>query len=117
MSSYTIYGIKNCDTVQKAVTWLKNKNIGFEFHDYKKEGISPGKLKEWCKQTGWEKLVNKKGTTFRQLDDETKNKITNEAAAIALMTEKTSVIKRPVIEKDGKFLVLGFDIKEYENLL
>ncbi|MFL5729808.1 MAG: ArsC/Spx/MgsR family protein, partial [Cytophagaceae bacterium] len=64
----------------------------------------------------WEKLANKRGTTFRDLDDKIKDSITNESAAIALMTEKTSIIKRPVIEKNGKFLVLGFDPKEYEKI-
>jgi arsenate reductase len=117
MASCTVYGIKNCDTVKKATDWLKKNKIDFEFHDYKTQGITSDKLKEWCKQTGWERLVNKKGTTFRQLDEKTKNSIINEAAAISLMTEKTSVIKRPVIEKNGKFLLLGFDLKEYEKLL
>jgi arsenate reductase (glutaredoxin) len=117
MAHCTVYGIKNCDTVKKATDWLKKNKIDFEFHDYKTQGISTDKLKDWCNQTGWEKLVNKKGSTFRQLDEETKSKITNETAAISLMTEKTSVIKRPVIEKNGKFLVLGFDPKEYEKLL
>jgi Spx/MgsR family transcriptional regulator len=115
MSSYTVYGIKNCDTVKKAADWLKKAKIDFEFHDYKTQGISKSKLKEWCGQTSWEKLVNKKGSTFRQLEEETKNKLTNEAAAIAIMEKKTSLIKRPLIEKDGKFLMLGFDVKEYEQ--
>ena len=115
MSSYTVYGIKNCDTVKKATDWLIKAKIDFEFHDYKTQGISNSKLKEWCRQTGWEKLLNKKGSTFRQLEEKTKNNITNETAAIAIMEKMTSLIKRPVIEKNGKFLVLGFDLKEYEQ--
>jgi arsenate reductase (glutaredoxin) len=115
MSAYIIYGIKNCDTVKKALNWLNQKNIAFEFHDYKSKGISGGKLKEWCKQTGWESLVNKKGTTWRQLDEKVKNKIVNEAEAIQLMMEKTSIIKRPLIEKDQKIVVLGFDMAEYSK--
>jgi arsenate reductase len=115
MNSYIIYGIKNCDTVKKALNWLNQKNIAFDFHDYKTKGISEGKLKEWCKQTGWESLVNKKGTTWRQLDEKVKNKIVNESEAIQLMMEKTSIIKRPLIEKGQKMVVLGFDIDEYSK--
>ncbi|MFZ6012286.1 MAG: ArsC family reductase [Bacteroidota bacterium] len=109
----TIYGIKNCNTVKSALDWLKKKKIDFEFHDYKAKGITDAKLKDWSKQVGWESLVNKRGTTWRQLDELTQSKITNEAAAINLMKEKTSVIKRPLIEKDGKVVALGFDEKEY----
>ena len=117
MNSYIVYGIKNCDTVKKALQWLNQKKISFEFHDYKSKGISAGKLKEWCKQTGWESLVNKKGTTWRQLEEEVKNKITGEPAAIALMIGKTSLIKRPLIEKEGKIAALGFDEKAYSKNL
>lgn len=110
-----IYGIKNCDTVKKALTWLKNKKVDFEFHDYKTNGISEQKLKEWSKQVGWESLVNKRGTTWRQLEESAQAKITNEAAAIALMKDKTSIIKRPLIEKDGKVVALGFDESAYKS--
>jgi Spx/MgsR family transcriptional regulator len=112
-----VYGIKNCNTVKSALDWLKKKNIEFEFHDYKAKGISDAKLKAWAKQVGWEILVNKRGTTWRQLDEAIQKKVTSEASAIALMQEKTSVIKRPLIEKDGKVLVLGFDEVEYRSLL
>ena len=64
-----LYGIKNCNTVKSAIDWLKRKNVEFEFHDYKSKGITEAKLKEWIKQVGWESLVNKRGTTWRQLDD------------------------------------------------
>jgi arsenate reductase len=111
-----VYGIKNCNTVKTALDWLRANNIEFEFHDYKAKGITPEKLKGWIKQIGWERLVNKKGTTWRQLDDDVKSKITNEVSAVGLMVEKTSVIKRPLMEKDGKVLTLGFDEKEYERI-
>lgn len=104
-----VYGIKNCNTVKSAVDWLRRNKIDFEFHDYKKSGITEAKLKEWINQIGWEKLVNKRGTTWRQLDEATQAKIRNEASAIRLMMEKTSVIKRPLIEKDGKVVGLGFE--------
>ena len=104
-----VYGIKNCDTVKKALTWLKAKGIDFEFHDYKTQGISETKLKVWCEQVGWETLLNKKGTTWRKLDEASQASVTNAASAIKIMVANTSVIKRPVIEKNGKVLVVGFD--------
>jgi Spx/MgsR family transcriptional regulator len=105
----TVYGIKNCNTVKKAVDWLQQNNVEFEFHDFKSKGITDAKLKEWCAQTGWESLVNKRGTTWRQLDPKVQAKITNQTAAISLMKDKTSVIKRPVVESGGKIVALGFD--------
>jgi Spx/MgsR family transcriptional regulator len=111
----TLYGIKNCNTVKKAIDWLKKNKIDFEFHDYKTQGITEAKLKEWNKQVGWESLVNKRGTTWRQLDEKEQNKITNASAAIALMREKTSIIKRPLIEENGRVLALGFDEEEYKK--
>lgn len=115
-NTITVYGIKNCDTVKKALTWLNDHNVQYEFHDFKSKGITDAKLKDWCKQVGWESLVNKKGMTWRQLDDDAKNAVTNEKAAIALMKEKTSVIKRPVVERTGKVMLLGFDEKAYKEV-
>jgi arsenate reductase (glutaredoxin) len=112
----TLYGIKNCNTVKNAVTWLNNKKVEFEFHDYKSKGITEEKLKAWSKQVGWESLVNKRGTTWRQLDETTQQKITNEKAAIALMMDKTSVIKRPLVEENGKVVALGFDESVYRQV-
>jgi len=110
-----VYGIPNCDTVKKATIWLKNKGIAYEFHDYKKLGISQAKLEEWLTQVSYETLVNRKGTTFKGLSDEEKSKIVDNASAIALMLEKTSVIKRPVVESD-KILAVGFKEDEYEMI-
>jgi arsenate reductase len=112
----TVYGIKNCNTVKTALDWLKSNNIEFEFHDYKAKGISEAKLKDWARQVGWESLLNKRGMTWRQLDEAAQKKVTNENSAIALMREKTSVIKRPLIENDGKVMTLGFDEKAYAKL-
>jgi Spx/MgsR family transcriptional regulator len=109
-----VYGIKNCNTVKNALDWLKKNKVTFEFHDYKKSGVTASKLEDWSKQVGWESLVNKRGTTWRQLDESVQNKITNEKAAIALMIEKTSVIKRPLIEVKNKVVLLGFDESEYK---
>ena len=99
--------LKCCQTVSQ---W-------WAFHDYKKSGITAAKLADWSKQVGWESLVNKRGTTWRQLDESVQKKITTEKAAIALMIEKNSVIKRPLIEEKGKVIVLGFDEMEYEKKL
>jgi len=112
-----VYGIKNCNTVKSAVEWLTKNKIEFEFHDYKKSGITASKLSDWSRQVGWESLVNKRGTTWRQLDEASQKKVTNEKSAIALMLEKTSVIKRPLIEKNGKVVLLGFDEDEYKKKL
>lgn len=111
--AYTVYGIRNCNTVKSALDWLKKKNVEFEFHDYKSKGITEAKLRAWSKQVGWENLVNKRGTTWRQLDENVQNKVTNESSAIDLMMEKTSVIKRPLVEEGGKVVTLGFDETDY----
>lgn len=110
-----IYGIKNCNTVKSSLEWLRKKKIEFEFHDYKTKGITEAKLKEWSSQVGWERLVNKRGTTWRQLDGAAQRKVTSEKSAIELMMEKTSVIKRPLIERNGKVIALGFDEAEYRK--
>ena len=109
-----VYGIPNCDTVKKSLTWLKENGIEYEFHDFKKLGIAEQKLKEWASQTGWEPLVNKKGLTWRNLDQQVKDSVISDKAAFALMQEKTSVIKRPVLETNGKIL-LGFDEDAYKK--
>jgi Spx/MgsR family transcriptional regulator len=112
-----VYGIKNCNTVKSAIDWLNKNKVEFEFHDYKKSGITEVKLGEWCKQVGWESLVNKRGTTWRQLEEAVQKKVMNEKSAIALMIEKTSVIKRPLIEENGKVVLLGFDEASYKQAL
>ena len=110
-----LYGIPNCNTVKKARTWLTENGIEIPFHDFKKQGVSEELLKAWLKQVGWEKLVNRQGTTWRQLPDEAKAAVCDDAGAIRLMLEKSSVIKRPVLETDGK-IILGFDQATYQSL-
>jgi len=112
-----IYGIKNCNTVKSAIDWLNKNKVEFEFHDYKKSGITEAKLREWSTQVGWESLVNKRGTTWRQLDEVIQKKVIDEKSAISLMMEKTSVIKRPLIEKNSKVVLLGFDEATYSQKL
>jgi len=107
-----VYGITNCNTVKKALDWFKANNVAYEFHDFKKLSISADKLAEWSAKVGYEKLMNKQGLTWRQLDPAVKDGITNQQAAFDLLQQKTSIIKRPVIE-DGDFLFLGFDEATY----
>ena len=112
-----VYAIPNCNTVKKALDWLKAHKVAYEFHDYKKKGIAATQLTSWSKQIGWEALINKKGATWRQLPKETQESITSQKAAINLMIEKTSIIRRPLIEEDEKILTLGFDENEYKKAL
>ena len=104
--SITIYGIKNCDTMKKARAWLDSHGVAYEFHDYKAAGAPKEKLKAWCDELGWETLLNRAGTTFRNLPEAEKKGL-NERKAIALMLAQPSMIKRPVLEMKGKLLV-GF---------
>ncbi|WP_416796513.1 ArsC family reductase [Ciceribacter azotifigens] len=102
----TIYGIKNCDTMKKARTWLAEHGVDYAFHDYKSSGIDRGSVERWCDAAGWETVLNRAGTTFRNLPDTEKGNIDRERA-IALMLEQPSMIKRPVLETGGRVLV-GF---------
>ncbi|MHA6316204.1 ArsC family reductase [Altererythrobacter sp. CAU 1778] len=110
-----LYGIPNCDTVKKARKWLDTQGIAYEFHDYKKEGVDGEALSRWADAVGWEVLLNRRGTTFRKLDEADKEDI-DRAKALALMEEHPSMIKRPVVEKAQRVLV-GFTQSEWENAL
>jgi len=109
-----LYGIPNCDTVKKARTWLTERGIEYDFHDYKKQGVEPARLDAWFKKVGWEPFLNRSGTTWRKLDDVRKASVTSAAAAKALMREQPSVIRRPVVEVGAKLLV-GFDPQRYSE--
>lgn len=106
--STRIYGIKNCDTMKKALAWLDAAGIAYDFHDYKKAGIDSDTLARWIKAVGHETLINKRGTTWRKLTPEQQD-IASDSAAIALMQAQTSVIRRPVVESAGGELLVGFD--------
>lgn len=110
-----LYGIPNCDTVRKARKWLDAEARDYTFHDYKKEGVDAARLMEWADALGWEVLLNKRGTTFRKLDEADKADIDRDKA-IALMVEHPSLIKRPVVEYGGGVLV-GFKADEWEAAL
>ena len=111
-----LYGIPNCNTVKKARDWLNANHIGYEFHDFKKQGIDEATIQGWLTQYPWEKLVNRAGLTWRGLDETVKSSIKDNASAVALMQAKTSIIKRPLLVKDGKILALGFDENLYKEI-
>jgi arsenate reductase len=112
-----LYGIPNCNTVKKARDWLENNSIAYEFQDFKKIEVTSDLLENWLTQIPREQLINRAGLTWRGLESSVKDNIVDNASAIALMREKTSVIKRPVLVKDGKILSLGFDEADYKVIL
>lgn len=110
----TLYGISNCDTIKKAKAWLNDNEIEFTFHDYRKDGLAEVDLKAWCDSLGWEKLLNKRGTTWRKLDEAQKAAI-NGDLAIELMLQQPAMIKRPLLIT-GKNELLGFKAEQYAEL-
>jgi len=110
-----IYAIPNCNTVKKARAWLEARGLAYEFHDYKKQGVPEAVLKAAMKQLGWETLVNRAGPTWRKLPDEAKAGVTDAASALAVMQANSSVIKRPLLERDGRFEA-GFSEARYAEL-
>lgn len=111
-----LYGIPNCGTVKKSRVWLDTRGIKYEFHDFKKQGVTEALLSGWLKQIGWQRLLKKTGPTWGQLPAEVKASIVDDASALALMLEKPNVIKRPVLEINGKVLATGFNETDYESL-
>ncbi|WP_218353505.1 ArsC family reductase [Alteromonas lipotrueiana] len=109
-----VYGIANCDTIKKARKWLTEHNIDFTFHDYRKDGIN----RQWLEQTesylGWEVMLNKRGTTYRQLDESAKDSIDRESA-IELMLSQPAMIKRPILYHNDK-MIIGFKASDYEEI-
>ncbi len=112
----TIYGIKNCSTMKKAFSWCEEHGIEYAFHDYKKQGAPGERLLQWCQKLGWQPLVNSRGTTWRKLSP-AQQEIATEDQAVALMQAYPSLIKRPVVEAQGKLLLVGFDPQQFANLL
>ena len=110
-----LYGIPNCTTVKKARAWLADHALDVAFHDFKKQGVDAAWLRAVMAQTGWQALVNTRGTTWRKLTDAEKSAVTDEASAIDLMLAQPSVIKRPVLERDGRYY-LGFAEDHYQTL-
>ena len=110
-----LYGIPNCDTVKKARAWLEARGVAYGFHDYKRVGIDETRLRAWARELGWERLLNRAGTTFRKLPDAAKADL-DEGKAIALMLAQPSMIKRPVLDLGERRLV-GFDAAGWAEAL
>jgi len=111
----TVYGIAHCDTVKKAKAWLDGRGLAYQFHDFKKAGVSEDHLHAWAKAVGWEKLLNRQGTTWRKLDPAEQAGVVDQESALALMGRHTSVIKRPVVQWSGQISV-GFKAEDWEGL-
>ncbi|MEJ5993012.1 Spx/MgsR family RNA polymerase-binding regulatory protein [Pedobacter sp. Du54] len=112
-----LYGIPNCNTVKKAQDWLKANSIAFEFHDFKKKGITAAKLNEWFNAFGWEKTINKNGLTFKKLNKHERLAINSPEKAISYLINNTSAIKRPIIEINERPIIIGFDEEGYQKAL
>jgi len=111
----TLYGISNCDTVRKARKWLEGESIAFDFHDFRKQGLNAEQVARWCAAAGLDRVLNKRGTTWRQLPDEVKAN-TDEQTLQALMVEQPTLIKRPVLELDDGRVEIGFKADDYAAL-
>ena len=109
----TLYGIKNCDTVKKARQWLDSHGVAYRFHDLRADDLDEASLHTWSKQLGWESLLNRRSTTWRQLADRDKENL-SETSAIRLMLEQPTLIKRPVLDREGSYNV-GFNEAEYKK--
>jgi arsenate reductase (glutaredoxin) len=101
----TLYGIPNCDTVKKSRVWFDSRDIAYQFHDFKKQGVPELALRQWVETLGWEALVNKRGTTWRKLDADAQSAVLDAESAIALMLAHPSVIKRPVVVQAANITV------------
>ena len=117
MNTITLYGIPNCDTVKKARAWLAERGATVQFHDFKKQGVPEAALTRWLAAAGWEKLLNRQGTTWRKLDAATQAGVTDAASARALMLAQASVIKRPVAAWPDGSITVGFDAADWQARL
>lgn len=111
----TLYGIPNCDTVKKARAWLSEHGVDFQFHDFKKQGVPADQLDHWLATVGWDKLLNRQGTTWRKLDAAAQAAVTDAQSARALMLSQASVIKRPVVAWHDGTVTVGFSAADWEN--
>lgn len=112
-----VYGIPNCNTVKKALDWLKANQIDFEFHNFKKKGITAEKLTEWFDVFGWEKVINKNGLTFKKLTNDEQAEINSPDQVISYLIQNTSAIKRPIVEQNGKAVLISFNEDQYQEVL
>ena len=112
----TVYGIPNCDTVKKARDWLTAHGVAYEFHDFKKQGLPLPEIDRWIQAVGFEKLLNRRGQTWRKLDDAIQAGVVDAASAVAVMKLNTSVIKRPVVQWGTGQITVGFDAGVWAGL-
>ena len=110
----TLYGIKNCDTVKKARRWLEQAGIDYQFHDFRSDGLETHQVQNWVDALGWENILNKRSTTWRKLPEETKNSL-GENNLVSLLLEQPTLIKRPVLDKQGQ-IHLGFQETNYQQI-
>ena len=113
----TLYGIPNCDTVKKARDWLTTHGVSYEFHDFKKQGLPLDQVDGWIKAVGFEKLLNRRGPTWRKLDEAVQASVVDAASAVAVMKINSSVIKRPVVEWQAGKMTVGFDAAVWSGLI
>jgi arsenate reductase (glutaredoxin) len=113
MKALTVYGIPNCDTVKRARTWLQAQDVAHRFHDFKREGLPAERLQAWTQALGWEAVLNRRGTTWRKLDEATRETTADAATAFALMQAQPSLVKRPVVEWPDGQVSVGFDAEAW----
>lgn len=113
----TVYGISNCDTVRKALKWLDKKGLSYSFCDYKVQGPSNAQLETWMQQKDWTEILNTRSTSWRELPQALKDSVVDAPSAIRVIPENFSMIKRPLVEQDGKIILLGFDQEKWEAAL
>lgn len=113
----TVYGISNCDTVRKALKWLDKKGVSYNFYDYKAQGLPVEQLENWMQQREWTEILNLRSTTWRELPQALKDSVVDAQSAAKVIPENYSMIKRPLVEQDGKVILLGFDQKQWEATL
>lgn len=111
-----LYGIPNCGTVKKARLFLESRGISYEFHDYKKESLSASQIKSWLEQIGWNKLLKKTGPTWNQLPDDVKSNLVDNHSVLPWLIEKPNLIRRPILENEGRVIATGFVVLDYERL-
>lgn len=116
-TTLTMYGIKNCDTIKKARSWLEDQGIAYHFHDYRADGLTEQQLRGFVAQLGWEPLLNTRGTTWRKLDEAQRNACDNADAAIALMLAQPAIIKRPLLDDGNGHALLGFNADAYQQFI
>lgn len=112
-----VYGIPNCDTVKRARTWLDGQGLAYTFHDFKKQGVPQAALARWLSVVGWEPLVNRRGTTWRQLDEAARQAVVDADSAAAALRANPSLVKRPVVEWPGGAVTVGFDAEDWQARL